>query len=232
MTRSESPPVGLRVVVCDDSGIFREGLTLLLEAAGVAVVGSIDSVPRLMESVLIHQPDVAVVDIRLPPTHTTEGLTAALDLHQRHPGLGIVMLSTYVETPWVLTLLDTFEAGIGYLLKDRVDNVEALVGSLRRVAGGGIALDPEVITRLIAARRRGTVLDRLTEREVEVLHLLAEGRSNAGIAASLCLAVKTVEGHVASAFRALDLEPVEADNRRVKAALAFLAVHEAGGGRA
>ena len=231
MSQPEALPERLRVVLCDDSGIFRQGLALLLGAAGVAVVASVDSVPRLMGAVLTDVPDVAVIDIRLPPTHTDEGLRAALDLHQRHPALGIMVLSTYVETPWVLTLLDTFDAGIGYLLKDRVDNASALVDSLRRVAGGGIAMDPEVVTRMIAARRRGTVLDRLTEREVDVLRLLAEGRSNAGIATSLSLAVKTVEGHVASAFRALDLEPVEADNRRVKAALAFLAAHEASAGR-
>ncbi|HYN29158.1 MAG TPA: response regulator transcription factor [Dermatophilaceae bacterium] len=229
MIEPEEPPVPLRVVVCDDSGIFREGLALLLEAAGVAVVGSVDSVPRLMGAVVAEHPDLAVIDIRLPPTHTTEGLSAALDLHQRHPELGILVLSTYVEALWVFTLLDAFDAGIGYLLKDRVDNVDALVGSLRRVSEGGIAMDLEVITRMIAAGRRGTVLDRLTERELDVLHLLAEGRSNAGIAASLRLAVKTVEGHVASAFRALDLEPVEADNRRVKAALAFLAAHDGRG---
>ncbi|MEO5609878.1 MAG: response regulator transcription factor [Ornithinibacter sp.] len=226
MTAREDRPAPLQVVVCDDSGIFREGLTLLLDAAGVAVVGSVDTVPRLMDCVAAQRPDLAVVDIRLPPTHTTEGLSAALDLHARHPRLGILVLSTYVEAPWVLTLLDAFDSGIGYLLKDRVENVEALTGALRRVAAGGIAMDPEVITSMIAARRRGTVLDRLTERELEVLHLLAEGRSNAGIAASLSVAVKTVEGHVASVFRALDLEAVQADNRRVKAALAFLASHE------
>lgn len=226
MTAPEDRPAPLRVVVCDDSGIFREGLTLLLEAGGVTVVGSVDTVPRLMDCVSAQRPDLAVVDIRLPPTHTTEGLGAALDLHAQHPGLGILVLSTYVEAPWVLTLLDAFDAGIGYLLKDRVENVDALTGALRRVAAGGIAMDPEVITSMIAARRRGTVLDRLTEREMEVLQLLAEGRSNAGIAASLSVAVKTVEGHVASVFRALDLEAVEADNRRVKAALVFLAAHE------
>lgn len=226
MTAPEDRPAPLRAVVCDDSGIFREGLTLLLEAGGVTVAGSVDTVPRLMDCVAAQRPDLAIIDIRLPPTHTTEGLSAALDLHAQHPRLGILVLSTYVEAPWVLTLLDAFDAGIGYLLKDRVENVHALTGALRRVAAGGIAMDPEVITSMIAARRRGSVLDRLTERELEVLHLLAEGRSNAGIAASLSVAVKTVEGHVASVFRALDLEAVEADNRRVKAALVFLAAHE------
>jgi DNA-binding NarL/FixJ family response regulator len=228
MPDGQSP---VRVVVCDDSGIFREGLGLLLQAAGVAVVGSVDTVPHLMDAVVTERPDLAIVDIRLPPTHTTEGLTASLVLHERHPHLGILVLSTYVEAACVLTLLDGFEGGIGYLLKDRVQNVEALVGSLQRVAAGGIAMDPEVITTMIAARRRGTVLDRLTDRELQVLHLLAEGRSNAGIATSLNVAVKTVEGHVASVFRALDLQALDADNRRVRAAVTFLAATEDGVGR-
>jgi DNA-binding NarL/FixJ family response regulator len=184
-----------------------------------------------MNAVASERPDLAVVDIRLPPTHSTEGLTASLALHEQHPRLGVLVLSTYVEAPWVLTLLDCFDGGIGYLLKDRVQNVDALLGALHRVADGGIAMDPEVISTMIAARRRGTVLDRLTDRELQVLHLLAEGRSNAGNATSLNLAVKTVEGHVASVFRALDLEALDADNRRVRAAIVFLAASDDGVGR-
>ena len=223
MSRGGRGPGPLRVVVGDDSGIFRQGLVLLLEATGVDVAASVPSATALLQAVAAHRPDVAILDVRMPPTHTDEGLRAALDLHQNHPGVGVLMLSTYVEPRWALTLLDAFSGGIGYLLKDRVDDVTALLGALGRVADGGVALDPEVVTSLLLARRRASPLQRLSPRELEVLALLAEGRSNAGIAESLFLSLKTVEGHVASAFRGLGLAAEDGDNRRVKAALAFLA---------
>ena len=216
------PARALSVVLADDSGIFREGLRLLLEAAGVVVLGAVGDVPALVAAVGTHRPDVAVVDVRMPPLHTDEGIRAALELKRSQPDTAVLVLSTYVEPRWVTTLVDAIPAGIGYLLKDRVDDVAGLVDALHRVAGGGIALDPEVVATLLAARRHTLPLERLTDRERDVLALIAEGRSNAGIAQALFLSVKTVEGHVASVFRALDLQEAGAENRRVKAALAFL----------
>jgi DNA-binding NarL/FixJ family response regulator len=216
------PDRPLTVVLADDSGIFREGLRLLLEAAGVVVLDAVGDVPALMAAVGAHRPRVAVVDVRMPPSHTDEGIRAALELKRNQPDTAVLMLSTYVEPRWVTDLVDAIPAGVGYLLKDRVDDVRWLLDALRRVAGGGIALDPEVVSALFAARRHARPLERLTDRERQVLGLIAEGRSNAGIAAVLQLSPKTVEGHVASVFRALDLQDGGSDNRRVKAALAFL----------
>lgn len=219
-----SAPKGtaLRAVLADDSVIFRQGLALLLEAAGVAVPITVGDVPALLQAVQTHEPDVAVVDVRMPPTHTDEGIQAALALKRHHPGIGVVVLSTYVEPRWVTTLLDAEPTGVGYLLKDRVDDIVGLLEALRRVAAGGIALDPEVVATLLAARRNTSSLERLTDREREILALVAQGRSNAGIAEALFLSVKTVEAHVAAVFRSLDLHEDAADNRRVKAALAYL----------
>jgi DNA-binding NarL/FixJ family response regulator len=212
----------LRAVLADDSAIFRQGLALLLQAADVVVPATAGDVPSLLEAVQTHQPDVAVVDVRMPPTHTDEGIQAALALRRHHPGTGVVVLSTYVEPRWVTTLLEAEPTGVGYLLKDRVADIDGLLEALWRVAGGGIALDPEVVATLLAARRHTTALERLTEREREILALVAQGRSNAGIAETLFLSVKTVEAHVAAVFRSLDLHEDAADNRRVKAALAYL----------
>lgn len=177
----------------------------------------------MLDAVSREHPDVVILDIRLPPTRTDEGIRAAVQLHEHHPGLGVLVLSTYVESRWALTLLDQFPGGIGYLLKDRVDDVVALLDALRRVATGGIALDPDVVSSLIAAGRRSQPIARLTPRELEVLELLAQGWSNTAIAAGLFMSVKTVESHVASVFRSLDLVDVAAENRRVKATLAYLA---------
>ncbi len=212
----------LRVVLADDSGIFGQGLRLLLEAAGAVVERVVGDAVALVAEVQACEPDVAVVDVRMPPTHTDEGIRAALEIKRIRPDTGVLVLSTYVEPRWVTTLLDAIPGGIGYLLKDRVDDVAGLLDALRRVAGDGIALDPEVVRTLVSARRHTAPIDRLTERERDVLSLIAEGRSNAGIAEALHLSVKTVEGHVAAVFRALDLHDEGTDNRRVKAALAFL----------
>jgi DNA-binding NarL/FixJ family response regulator len=212
----------LRVVLADDSGIFGQGLRLLLEAAGVVVERVVGEGAALVAEVQACEPDVAVVDVRMPPTHTDEGIRAALEIKRIRPDTGVLVLSTYVEPRWVTTLLDAIPGGIGYLVKDRVDDVAGLLDALRRVAGDGIALDPEVVRALVSARRHTAPIDRLTERERDVLSLIAEGRSNAGIAEALHLSVKTVEGHVAAVFRALDLHDEGTDNRRVKAALAFL----------
>lgn len=216
------PGAGLRVVVCDDSGIFRDGLGLLLQTVGVEVVASVGDVPSLVGAVAAHRPDAAVVDVRMPPTHTDEGIVAAVALRRRDPTIGVLVLSTYVDPRWATTLLEASPTGVGYLLKDRVDDVAILLDALRRVVGGGVALDPEVVGLLVAAHRRRSPLAELTERELEVLALIAEGRSNAGIADALVVSVKTVETHVAAVFRALRLDASTSENRRVKAALTYL----------
>jgi DNA-binding NarL/FixJ family response regulator len=221
----------LHVVLADDSGIFRHGLAALLAAAGVTVTASVGSVESLVAAVARDQPDIAIVDVRMPPTNTDEGIRAAAHLHRDHPAVGVLVLSTYVEARWVTRLLDAVPEGVGYLLKDRVDDVAALVGVMHRIAVGGIALDPEVVTVLMSARRHAQPLARLTPREREVLTLIAEGQSNTGIADTLVLSVKTVEAHVASIFRALELDATTSYNRRVKAALTFLAAQSGRGGQ-
>lgn len=212
----------MRVVLADDSGIFREGLRLLLEAAGVDVVGAVGTVPALVEAVGRTQPDVAVVDVRMPPTFTDEGLRAVVALRHEHAELGLLVLSTSVDDVSAVRLLDAVPAGVGYLLKDRVDDITSLTDSLNRVARGGVALDGQVVRAVLSGRSAVAPLERLTTREREVLALLAEGRSNAGIAERLVLSPKTVETHVAAIFRAFDLEADTAENRRVRAALAYL----------
>jgi DNA-binding NarL/FixJ family response regulator len=172
--------------------------------------------------VAAYRPDVAVVDIRMPPTHTDEGLRAALELRRRHPGTGVLVFSQYIETRYAARLLQGNAAGVGYLLKDRVADVAEFTEALARVAAGGTALDPEVVSQLLGAGRHARGLARLTAREREVLSLMAEGRSNAGIAATLVISAGVVEKHVASIFAKLGLPPAEGDNRRVLAVLRFL----------
>ncbi len=212
----------MRVVLCDDSGIFRTGLQLLLERAGVEVLASVADVTALHATVDEVLPDVAVVDVRLPPTHTDEGIRAAVGLRRTYPQVGVLILSTYVDARWALTLLDAVPDRVGYLLKDRVDDVAGLLAALERIAGGGVALDAEVVTSLVAARRVAAPLDHLTDRERDVLAAMAQGLSNGGIAQELVLSVKTVETYVAAVFRALGLDATSSDNRRVKAALVYL----------
>jgi DNA-binding NarL/FixJ family response regulator len=218
-------PDTVRVVLADDSGIFREGLRLLLEAAGVDVVAAVGTVPALTEAVARTRPDVAVVDVRMPPTFTDEGLRAVVTLRRDHADLGLLVLSTSVDAVSAAQLLDAVPTGVGYLLKDRVDDISSLTDSLNRVARGGVALDSQVVRSVLSCRSAVVPLQRLTAREQEVLALLAEGRSNAGIAERLVLSPKTVETHVAAIFRAFDLEPHGAENRRVRAALAYLRLH-------
>lgn len=215
----------MRVVLADDSGIFREGLRLLLEAAGVDVVAAVGTVPALTEAVSRTRPDVAVVDVRMPPTFTDEGLRAVVTLRRDHDDLGLLVLSTSVDAVSAAQLLDAVPTGVGYLLKDRVDDISSLTNSLNRVARGGVALDSQVVQSVLSGRSAVVPLQRLTAREQEVLALLAEGRSNSGIADQLVLSPKTVETHIAAIFRAFDLEPHGAENRRVRAALAYLRLH-------
>jgi DNA-binding NarL/FixJ family response regulator len=212
----------MRVVIAEDAAIFREGLVRLLEDRGHRVCAAVADGEALLAAVAAHRPDVAVVDIRMPPTHTDEGLRAALRLRADHPGTGVLVFSQYIETRYAARLLQASAAGVGYLLKDRVADVAEFTEALARVAAGGTALDPEVVGQLLGAGRHARGLAALTAREREVLALMAEGRSNAGIADVLVISAGVVEKHVASIFAKLGLPPAEGDNRRVLAVLRYL----------
>ena len=213
---------GLRVVIAEDAALFREGLARLIESRGHQVACSVADGDALVAAVARHEPDVVVADVRMPPTHTDEGLRAALELRRAHPRLGVLVLSQYIETRYAARLLEDNAAGIGYLLKDRVADVADFAAALERVAAGGTALDPEVVSQLVRSSQQTEGLAELTPRERDVLALMAEGRSNAGIAAALVVTASVVEKHVASIFAKLRLPPSEADNRRVLAVLRYL----------
>ena len=212
----------LRVVVADDSVLLREGLCRLLEESGFDVVGQAGDAEDLMRKVGAHKPDVAVVDVRMPPTHTDEGLRAAHRIRSEQPKTGVLVLSQYVEEAYALDLLSESTERTGYLLKDRVSDVDTFTDAVRRVANGGSALDPEVVALLLGRRRREDPLESLTAREREVLGLMAEGRSNNAIAEALVVTERAVEKHVTSIFSKLDLPPTVEDHRRVLAVLAYL----------
>jgi len=212
----------MRVVVADDSVLLREGVVRLLEENGFEVVGQAGDADDLIRKVKAHKPDVAVVDIRMPPTNTDDGLRAALEIRAELPDTGVLVLSQYVEEGYALDLVGESAGGVGYLLKDRVADVERFVDSVRRVADGGSALDPEVVSQLVGRARRDDPLDALTPREREVLELMAEGRSNNAIAEIMVVTERAVEKHVTSIFGKLDLTPAPEDHRRVLAVLAFL----------
>ena len=212
----------MRVVIADDSVIIREGIVALLTRAGVDVAGQASNADELMEEVDAHRPDVAIVDIRMPPTHTDEGLRAAHALRERHPGIGILILSQYVEVGIATRLLAESPEGLGYLLKDRVANVDEFTGTLDRVADGGSALDPQIVSQLLSAEHRNGPLATLTPREREVLELVAEGRSNPSIAEHLGITLRSTEKHVSSIFSKLELPAGGGEDRRVVAVLRFL----------
>jgi DNA-binding NarL/FixJ family response regulator len=212
----------MRVVVADDSVLLREGVVRLLEENGFEVVGQAGDAEDLIRKVRAHKPDVAVVDIRMPPTNTDDGLRAALEIRAELPDTGVLVLSQYVEEGYALDLVGESAGGVGYLLKDRVADVERFVDSVRRVADGGSALDPEVVSQLVGRARRDDPLEELTPREREVLGLMAEGRSNNAIAEQLIVTERAVEKHVTSIFSKLGLTPASEDHRRVLAVLAFL----------
>jgi DNA-binding NarL/FixJ family response regulator len=212
----------LRVVIAEDAALFREGLARLIADRGHEVVAAVGDASALLEAVAAHRPDVAVADVRMPPTHTDEGLRAAIELRRDHPGTGVLVLSQYIETRYAARLLEGNAAGVGYLLKDRVADVADFADALARVAAGGTALDPEVVSQLVRGSRHADGMATLTPREREVLALMAEGRSNAGIAAALVVSAGVVEKHVAAIFGKLGLPPSEADNRRVLAVLRCL----------
>ncbi|MBO3734712.1 response regulator transcription factor [Glycomyces niveus] len=211
----------MRVVIAEDSVLLREGLARLLEIGGMEVIDTVGDAEALLRSVERDCPDLVVADVRMPPDQSDEGVRAALVLRRRYPDLAVLMLSQYVEERYAVELLTGQMRGIGYLLKDRVADVAEFLDSLRRVAAGGTALDPEVVSQLLV-RRNGSELDRLTPREREVLSHMAEGRSNAGIAAVLVLSEGAVSKHINSIFTKLGLPPTDSGNRRVLAILKFL----------
>ncbi|MFB4305238.1 LuxR C-terminal-related transcriptional regulator [Actinomadura sp. GTD37] len=212
----------MRVVLAEDLALLREGLVSLLESHDFEIAAAVDNGPSLLKALLDHRPDVAVVDVRLPPSFTDEGLQAALEARRRVPGLPVLVLSQYVEQLYARELLADGTGAIGYLLKDRVFDAAQFVDAIRRVAAGGTAMDPEVISRLVASSTRDTPLSRLTPRETEVLELMAQGRSNAAIAERLVVTERAVTKHTANIFAKLDLAVTGDDNRRVLAVLAYL----------
>jgi DNA-binding NarL/FixJ family response regulator len=216
----------MRVVVAEDSAVVRAGLVEILTDRGHEVAAAVGDADALRAAVAEHRPDVAVVDVRMPPGHTDEGLRAAIAIRRDHPRVGILVFSQYVETRYAADLLGKRSgrgaAGVGYLLKDRVANVGEFVDALARVAAGGTALDPEVVTGLLGASRHASALATLTPRERDVLGLMAEGRSNSAIAGLLVISERAVEKHISNIFTKLGLPPSDADHRRVLAVLAYL----------
>jgi DNA-binding NarL/FixJ family response regulator len=212
----------MRVVLADDSVLLREGLARLLTDVGFDVVGQAGDAVELLELVRVRRPDVAIVDVRMPPTHTTEGLVAARKIRSDHTDVGVLVLSQYVETGQAIDLLADGTGGVGYLLKDRVSDLAEFAEAVRRVGAGGSAIDPEVVSTLLNRRRRTDPLRDLSGREREVLALMAEGYSNPGISQKLFLSSKTIETHVGAIFTKLGLLPGDDENRRVLAVLAYL----------
>jgi DNA-binding NarL/FixJ family response regulator len=212
----------MRVVIADDSVLVREGIVAILRRAGIDVAAQASDADELQRAVDEHQPDAAIVDIRMPPTHTDEGLRAAAEIRARHPGIGIVILSQHVEVGTATRLLAENPERLGYLLKDRVGDIDEFAGSLRRVVAGGSALDPQIVSRLLASDRQDGPLGTISDREREVLELVAEGRSNKGIGERLQITDRAVQKHVTSIFSKLGLPADEDDNRRILAVLAYL----------
>jgi DNA-binding NarL/FixJ family response regulator len=212
----------VRVVLAEDLFLLRDGLVRLLTAHDFEIAAAVEDAPALLQAMLEHRPDAAIVDVRLPPTFTDDGLRAALEARRQVPGLPVLVLSQYVEQLYARELLADQEGGVGYLLKDRVFNDDQFVDAIRAVAGGGTVMDPEVVAKLLGRRSRDEPITRLTAREREVLELMAEGRSNSAIAQRLFITEKAVGKHSTSIFAKLDLAPSTDDNRRVLAVLAFL----------
>jgi DNA-binding NarL/FixJ family response regulator len=212
----------MRVVIADDSTLLREGLVRLLEEAGFDVAGQASDARGLLELVRVNQPNVAIVDIRMPPTHTDEGLRAAEDIRAHHSGIGVLILSEYLEAHYAVRLIQAASGGMGYLLKDRVSDLSSFVDAVRRVANGEFVIDPDIVTQLVARRRSPSPLDELTPREIEVLRLMAEGRSNRSICQKLFLSPNTVESHVRNILSKMGLEESSNENRRVLAVITYL----------
>ncbi|HJP75005.1 MAG TPA: response regulator transcription factor [Pseudonocardiaceae bacterium] len=213
---------GLRVVVAEDLALLRDGLVRLLTASGIEVVAAVEDGETLLDKLLEQRPDVAVVDVRLPPTFTDEGLRAAIAARQKVPGLPVLVLSQYVEQVYARELLSDGTGSVGYLLKDRVFDVDDFVAAVRQVAGGGTVMDPDVVTHLLTQPANRNPIDRLTARERDVLQLIAQGRSNSAIASTLGVTDNAITFHTANIFAKLDLPPSASDNRRVLAMLTYL----------
>ena len=211
----------MRIVIAEDSVLLRDGLTRMLTDAGFEIVAAVPDADQLLKAVAGHQPDLAVVDVRMPPTHTDEGIRAALVIRRQFPEVALLVLSQYVEESYATDLLSAATSSVGYLLKDRVAQVGDFLDAVRRVAAGGTALDPEVVAQLLV-RRRDDPVSRLTPRELQVLRLMAEGRSNQGIVAALKVSPSAVEKYVTNIFIKLDLPPTGTDHRRVLAVLRYL----------
>jgi DNA-binding NarL/FixJ family response regulator len=224
MCRGRDPlnPPRLRIVIAEDAAIMRDGLTQTLLRRGHDVVAAVGDPAALLDAVAQHDPDVAVVDVRMPPTHTDEGLRAAREIRAGHPSVGVLVFSQYIEVQSAAELFAGYPAGVGYLLKDRVADVSDFIDAIGRVAQGGTVLDPEVVSRLLGASRKADALATLTAREREVLALIAEGRSNTAIAETLYITSGVVEKHIANIFAKLGLAPSDNDNRRVIAAIKYL----------
>jgi DNA-binding NarL/FixJ family response regulator len=212
----------MRIVIAEDAAVIRAGLAEVLADHGHEIVAAVGDGEALKKAVAEHEPDAAVVDVRMPPDHTDEGLRAALAIRKSHPGVGILVFSQYVETRYAADLLATRSGGVGYLLKDRVANVGEFIDAIARVAAGGTALDPEVVAGLLNASRHAGALETLTAREHDVLVLMAEGRSNSAIAERLAVTERAVEKHISNILAKLDLPPSDSDHRRVLAVLAYL----------
>jgi DNA-binding NarL/FixJ family response regulator len=212
----------VRVAIAEDSGLFRSSLVLLLNSLGAEVTVAVPSGAELLAAITAAPPDAVILDIRMPPSFTDEGIRTAHELRTLHPDVGILVLSTYAEASYASRLLEMVSAGVGYLLKDNVTDADALMESLARVAAGGTVLDPAVVRRLLDRNNKPSPLETLNEREVTVLRHMAEGRSNLGIARELFLSARTVETHVTSVFTKLGLTPSDTENNRVRAVLAFL----------
>lgn len=212
----------MRVILADDSTLFREGVARILAERDIDVVAQVGTAPELLEVAASLIPDMAIVDVRMPPTQTTEGLEAAIELRRMRMGIGVMVLSHHVETAYAMQLLGDDASGVGYLLKDRVDELDDFVQAIRTVGSGGSVIDPAVVSRLMRRQRENNPLARLTSRELDVLALVAEGRSNSAIGQSLAVAEKTVQTHVASILMKLDLQPAEDDHRRILAVLTYL----------
>jgi DNA-binding NarL/FixJ family response regulator/class 3 adenylate cyclase len=217
-----APAAPMRVILADDSVLLREGVARLLSDAGFAVVAQAGDSEELLAAIAADPPDVAITDIRMPPTHSDEGLRAAHRIRAEHPGVGVLVLSQYVETEYAVDLVAAGAGGLGYLLKDRVANVQEFTDAVRRIGAGGSVIDPEVVSRLVGRARQASPLDALSERERDVLRLMAEGRSNQAISERMFLSAKTVEGHVRNIFTKLNLSTAPDDHRRVLAVLTFL----------
>ena len=212
----------MRIVLADDAALFREGVANLLREAGFDVVGQAENADDLLALVGEHQPDVVIVDIRMPPSHTLEGLEAAKIIRARYPAVGVLVLSQFVEPHYALQLIDNAEQGAGYLLKDRVGDIEELADAVRQIATGRLIIDPAVVSQLLNRSRRRDPLDALTDREKAVLALMAQGRSNLAIANGLFVTEKTVEAHIRAIFIKLNLSPTADDHRRVLAVITYL----------